>query len=528
MTGATPDGEPATERSVKALADLARAGYSSLRQPLTEVEFEVHHVIDRPGYLFELVVGEENQQPPKARFFLETLSSSANGAGLVVGTRTDGPPKNLRIRDHGSSEEPGLHFEQTDDRFVFRGTARPNLTFLAESDRRFEGIIAIADEPGPVKLAHGLLIKHLIGMVSRIAVEVAEAPLLSVQCPVQLPVEGDAEYRESQIPRSSSPAVRFSIALQRPSVALNLRLADELIQYCDDRGFRLWLADTRQGYRTGNWFSVRAHRPKDKDPVALPESGPDDRIETILPVTFVGPARVGSTHALVSMLERFPGVGIVGSSITLLDDLAFIHLQLGLTVKVEADDVPLCYSTGQDPRTALVEALKGHAEVPNGAVTGESFWDRVGDYQTLVGPAQPAVPVLQNRRLALWVSWQMERTDRGIATAVRALWTAFNRLGFGVPDAAGAVLDLPNLEYLICRDLGNSLLRGKGKFSVPLADVFRKFRGGTLETGPSKFCVGLEDAWKGALDGEPDAAGVREVTVVWREYWLGHWAATSV
>ncbi|MFI5589241.1 hypothetical protein ACIA5G_29590 [Amycolatopsis sp. NPDC051758] len=512
------------DRSVKALAALARAGYWSLCQPLTEVEFEVHHIVDRPGYLFSLVAGDRGagKKGKKSRFFLETLSSSANGVGLVIGTRTDGPPARLRIRERGSSSEPRLYFKKEEDHYLFRGTARPNLTFLAESDRKFEGIIAIADRTNPAKLSHGLQVKELIAAISQLAADVVEAPLLSIQCPVQLPLEAAGEPENYRVPRSSSLAVRFSIALSRPNAQTNITLAERVVRYCDERGFRLWLADTRPGFRTGNWFVVRDHPPRNGRRSRHGRVRREGRIATILPVTFVGPARVGSTSAIVSMLEEFRDVGIVSASVTLLDDLAFIHLQLGLVPELKRSQLPLQFSRGEDPRSAITAALRGLAEGPHAVVREDRLRERAGDYQTLVGPPLAVGRPTQQRRLAIWISWQMERTDSGIATAVRTLRAAFERMGFRDGEHG-----LPNLEYLICRDLGNSILRGKGKFSLPVSVVSEIFEGRSLESEPSRLCVGLEDAWKAELDDDRKATNIHEVTVVWREYWLGHWSSTT-
>jgi hypothetical protein len=51
-----PDGERLPERSARALADLARAAYSLLNKPMMQVNFEVHHAVDNPGYLDRLKV----------------------------------------------------------------------------------------------------------------------------------------------------------------------------------------------------------------------------------------------------------------------------------------------------------------------------------------------------------------------------------------------------------------------------------------------------------------------------------------
>ena len=85
VTGSWPSGRP-PERppaaTARALADLARAGHQVLDEPSMQVEFEIHHGVDRPGALADTMAAL-----PDDRLFAETLSSASNGAGLVVGTR---------------------------------------------------------------------------------------------------------------------------------------------------------------------------------------------------------------------------------------------------------------------------------------------------------------------------------------------------------------------------------------------------------------------------------------------------------
>ena len=60
--------------------NLARAGFEIARQPVTKVDFEVHHAMARHGYLRELVSADSD-----SAVFLETLCSATNGAGARVG-----------------------------------------------------------------------------------------------------------------------------------------------------------------------------------------------------------------------------------------------------------------------------------------------------------------------------------------------------------------------------------------------------------------------------------------------------------
>ena len=61
---------PAT--SPRSLADLARAGFSLVRQPAMRLAYEVHHVADRPGYLHDVLASAQAD----ARF-IETLTTAA-------------------------------------------------------------------------------------------------------------------------------------------------------------------------------------------------------------------------------------------------------------------------------------------------------------------------------------------------------------------------------------------------------------------------------------------------------------------
>jgi hypothetical protein len=515
---------PGRSSSVRTLAELARTGYNLMRQPLTEVEFAVHHVEDRPGRLLELLRGEE---PPSC--FLETMSSGANGAGVVVGTRLGDAPGGQRFRDRGSGADPRIQCTPVANGYQFRGVARPNLTFLYEAGSRLEGIISVEDEPRTGTHSHSLMIKELLNEITLVAATHAKAPLLSIQCPVQRPVESKAERGRQKPPPSSSLSVRFAIALDEPSVSVRMKLASRLASYCETHGYRMWLSDTRPGHRVGNWFGIRAHAGADEKRREKCLGSADDRVDHVLPVTFVGPARVGASHAIVSFLRKFDQVGILGCSITALDDLAFVHLQLALS-KCATEPFPgeLAVSDGKDPLTHLTELL-AHFYGDRVCVRGSSeLIDRVRDYQTLAGPLLPHAPVHKERRMAVWVSWQMTRRVRGLVTPIDALMSAWRRLCTENPAVTGEPPE-PSVEYVICRDIGNSVLHGKGKLSVPYELVLAMFPQQSTEPPQARLCVGLEDAWKCELDSpsNKDGMNVLGVTVAWREYWLGHWSALA-
>jgi hypothetical protein len=543
-----PAGRSPEPSSARNLADLARAGYQILRQPFTHVDFEVHHAADRPGYVRDNVFTRSDSVPPdngdgSAPIAVEGVVSAANGVALVIGTTGGTDPADTRRARQGGgpaakvlADEPG--------RRVFQGTALPNPTFLFESALTYEGIVSVEPSPISVKFYQSLMLRNLILEISRIAADVAKAPLLYLQSPAQLPAltyigQDVKSFRIRATRRSSSLAVRFAIALQHPSARLRFELTDVLRRYCTERGFGLWLADTRIGYRSGNWFQISSYademsRRERQDHAASVDS---HTVEACLPVTFIGPARIGSTHRVVSFLSQFANVGIISCSVTGLDDLAFIHLQLAAkdvrrsTVRALNAQLEGAHTWESKPTEALElihKVLDPENQDPLDYHYSSELTDQAGDYQTLIGPMLGCKTPDKTKHIAVWFSWQVEGTGQDLAAPLTELFGCFSSIGLGPNDAAAADMEsmtIPNLEYLVCRDIGDSVVRGRGKLSIPEDDINRIFGGGDgIESAAVRLCVSMEDAWKASLR-HHGARGVSEVTVAWREWWLGHWAS---
>src|SRR5580700_9728000 len=232
--------------STRDLADLARAGYEMLQEPFTHIYFEVHHTEDRAGYLRDEVFmggdpdpadadapgpgaggaeapdsGAEGAGAAPASIAIEVLTSAANGVALVIGTNRglDAPDRPAAVPGGGLA---ATTVADGPNRRVFRGTALPNPAFLFESALTYEGIVAIDPAQRGIRFHQSVAVRDLIREISRVAAHVAKAPLLFLQCPAQLPdhvfIGQDVKNRKSTTPkRSSALAVRFAIALQRPS-----------------------------------------------------------------------------------------------------------------------------------------------------------------------------------------------------------------------------------------------------------------------------------------------------------------------
>lgn len=513
--------------SVRNVADLARAGFEIARQPVTKVDFEVHHAVARPGYLRELVTTDS-----ESTVFLETLCSATNGAGVVIGTRTRKPLDGTEVVERVDGQQPAERPEQNAGGWVFHQTTSPNPTFIYESAQTFEGLIAIDPAAHEVYEWHGLAVRDLVREISDAASSLVDAPLLSLQCPAQLPTlvktrNHDLRTRKEVAPPCASLAVRFSIALRDASAAARFDLADRFRELCEKHGFSFWLADTRPGHRQGNWFEVY-HADGEFSPLYKGDLRSRQRIGTVLPVTFVGPARIGSTDAIVSFLQRYPQVGVVGCAATTLSDVAFVHLQLAIH-GVAADRLNRILgkllgesTTPARPHKLLRELFKRLGLPPDPDGPSPAAQDPTGDYQTFTGPAFAYRAHQMPDCMAVWVSWEIARQQRGLAAPLDCLYRALAQVAPRVsPETTGSAGDLATVEYLICRATEQSVVRGKAKLAVPKS-VLRQFSSGGVELPASKLCASLEEAWKAHVD-QSGVDGVGELTVAWRESWLGHW-----
>jgi hypothetical protein len=541
-------GNPAPENSVPrqdlrtstgSLADLARAGFEIARQRMTTVDFEVHHVAARNGYLRSLVssgiqpLDKDNVRRPGDPAFLETLSSTANGGGVAIGTHTRGAAENLTGDELRGERNHVAYPDQTPDGWVFHDTGWPNPTFIYESARTFEGLIEIDRAAGGLRNWHSAVVRDLLDEISDIATNLAQAPLLTLQCPAQLPTtmrtrNHDLRTRRESPAFGTSLAVRFSIALRDASARRQIALGNRIRELCDEYGFSLWIGDFRPGHRPGNWFEVCR---QEEDPAVVTDAcpAPEQRLTTCLPVTCAGPARIGSTHSIMTLLRRYPAVGVAACSGTALNDLSFIHLQLSIQ---DVDAVRL---------NRILEKLLGSGTVPTRpSALLEALFDRLGlrkerarpevtgpasDYQTFVGPAFDYQPVDAAESMAVWFSWQIARKEDALAAPIECLYRAMEQVVPKVTVESGLMLPLSqatSVEYLVCRATEQSVVRGKGKLAMPRT-ALDWFAGKKVQEPISTLCQALEEAWKVQVD-LADVRSVSELTVAWRESWLGHWS----
>ncbi|MFD2420578.1 hypothetical protein [Amycolatopsis pigmentata] len=455
----------------------------------------------------------------------------------MIGTRTRnraGGAEGIERPDAQQHAEPP---EVSEEGWSFRRTAWPNPAFIYESAETFDGLIAVDPAARELGEWHGLAVRDLVKEITEIATNVAGAPLLTLQCPAQLPIvvktrNHDLSTRKEIPSPPASLAVRFAIALRDVSAAMRFELADRFRELSEKHGFGLWIADTRPGHRPGNWFEI-CHAGDGRSPLYNGDLASRARIGTCLPVTCAGPARVGSAHAIVSFLQRYPRVGVVSCAETTLADVAFCHLVLSIQgVGVDRLNRILGKLLEEGtaparPRKLLRELFDRLGVRPEPAGPGPADPDLASDYQTFAGPAfahRPASAAEVADMLAVWVSWRIPRHDDALGVPLRCLYEALDQVLPPPPstDALRAARhEAATVEYLLCRATERSVVRGKAKLAVPKA-ALRRFSGDGAQPPTAKLCSALEEAWKARLD-QSDVDGLGELTVAWRESWLGHW-----
>jgi hypothetical protein len=535
------------------LADVAGFGSGLVREPDMQVDYEVHFLEDKPGYLGEYLgqfssteslvewaTHPSIEQPTLTStpsLFTEALCAASNGLGLMIGTRTRGTARTIRDIAESGFQEMTVDWSTDMKHATFRSTAKPNPTFIYDAATEFEAIVVV--DPNAVRphYGHAQAIKEAIREVSYITSKILNAPLMSVQCPVQLPPRrylGDdvVASREEQPSRPSALAIRFSVAFKANTAASRLELIEHLLEFCASMGFGLWVADSRPGRRSGNWFTMLQSDPK-KAKEGREQRYPlsrDEKVHLVIPAAVVGPARTGSMFAIASVLCQYWQLGIVGCSLISFDELVFMYFQVAVrgeaNERLRAADFRALYEKRDKySPSAVLERLLPRVLAPGEHISDnyhmKELVEKTWDFRTFLG--QPTECKFDpGRRFSVWFSWETNRAGEGLGAAVGTLASAGREIVQKFcPSLVGT--GVMNVEYVICRQVSLGYLRGKGKLSVGEDVLVVGFPGVTLDQSISWMCIALEEEWSAAVEAF-GVQGVRELSVSWRESWLGHWS----
>jgi hypothetical protein len=518
-------------------ADLAGRNSLAASQPHLAIGLHIHHIRDQPGYVSNLLTeglreDAVRQSRTLALPLSETLSASAFGVGVVIGGSKGGVARRVD-RSVLRTSEPDLTLSRKGPHGrEFQGTAFPNPTFLYDGRAALEGMVIVDSAARRPTVEHGKIIKQVIRLIAHIAYKRLDSPLISVQSPAHVPTRARSESHstggEDEWSYSSDLAVRFSIASGELTSAERTGAMQELMDYCESHGLGLSLLDPRPAHRSGNWFTIIAPKPQRTD-------HHDSLLHAVYPMTFVGPARVGSTAAIIRQFDEIDEVPIVSCSITSLSDLAFISLQIGLDrprysgIVGDANARSALRDLDQSKATQAISAVLDRLSY-RGLVTGPAktaMQDRAGDYAVCHGPLLRMNPGISSHTRPIWFSLEGRASRNGLATSIPAMYEALkivlgparDRLGEKLPDGQSVVI--PNLEYLIARETVSGALRARGKLGMTDTVVEALLPGYANNDRAGMISNALEDEWSARLSSSQLSwAGL---SVAWRESWLGHW-----
>jgi hypothetical protein len=522
------------------LADLAGRNLIVASQPLVEVGLEIRHIRDRPGYLREVLgtAAPAGSDAANEYTLSETFSTAAFGVGLVIGTNRRPAARSLN-RSVLRTSEPDISVAAAGaGQRLFRGGAFPNPAFLYEGRAVLEGMVILDQSTHRPTIRQGKMLKQILYLVADMAYRKLQCPIIAIQSPAHVPSRAYSEMHttggEDEWSHSTALAVRFSLACGELGAQDRAAALQDLLEYCEDHGLGLSLLDPRPSHRSGNWFSLAQHRTPVRSRL------PDQDIAAAYPLTFVGPARVGSTAAIASILSQIEDLPLLSCSIASLSDLAFISLQLGLDkqryqgivgdqdARVRLRDLPQ-----RQAAAAVEEVLKtlGFARSAPHSMQA-AMLARTGDYAACHGPLlKLGATSTSTHTRPIWFSVEGASGPNVLRRAVQTLYSSLRTVLARAEEIRGARLPngipvtVPNLEYLIARETHAGTLRARGKLAIPdpVLETLLPSQPNDLRAG--SVCRAIEDVWENALASTRHAP--LSVSVAWRENWLGHWLAAS-
>lgn len=503
-----------TRPPVSDVSELVQSGIASFNHDHARVGFCVRHLPDRPGALSALLADPANADVD------ELIASAAYGTGYVLSLRSR-PDSWSFSRDRSVSAEA----HQTEEGVRFVGGGNPNPSFLYEGTEPIDVLVVINPERMSLSRSDGLMLTDVLGAIADHVVS-SGLPIMSLQSPVQLPrVSNSSEDRAHRLERWRKPSgfgVRFSAALGRASQGERLVFLDRMRRFCAERGLGLWLGDRRPGYRSGNWFRLLPHATAEFNEYREQFERNGTALSLLLPFTAVGPARVGTTKAVLTAL-REAGVPIMSASIVALRDTAFIHACVCVHTRQEAINAARASCTVRPIGEALAELAaiggSGRSVAPAAGVVDRSV---AGDYLGMIGGAvTPRFGGVKTERV-LWAAWEVPADPRAGQQSTIALVDALRETlrATGQP-ANGA---LPSIEYLSVQRSSDDRYGCRAKLAVDSERVLHTAGAGDIRRAVQEFCNEAEHRFRARLL-DIDDAGISDCSVGWRESWLGRWTA---
>lgn len=432
--------------------------------------------------------------------FLYTQSS---GVHCFLATRPSGDsrPRQGSVEPRPVPADVAL----TVDRQPYEGRTVLNPGFLYESAKSTEVLLTLSPMPSDTSLSASRFWMDVIRELAQAAAGPGNAPILFIQYPAA-PIGdiGQPRHVADGVRRAHAQCVRMGVAIDRDKPRRRILFLAEAARIARENGLALQVGDRTPGAVRGQWVNAIALPDQSAD---LPPSLTGASPTSALAVTIMGPARRGSSLAVLSVLKRYK-VGLLAISVGALQEVAFINLLIPLPPGREVPEFdPLGYQCEEGLSLITSAAcLETHTEPGMGL-------DIVAlDYRAFITGPFPvgSEPPEAKLTIPFWVAWDHVRDEEADINILFALKQAMHQLN----------LD-GRIEYARARGRDNDHVRGRAKLAVTV--VGGDGRLPLQEERLRDLARQIEDAARHHLlerQGTLDPEDLR-LRVEWRERWLG-------
>lgn len=460
--------------------------------------------------------------PPTARDrpAAETLAFRVAGVGFQVHTWTPVTPSKqqdgvttsrIAVRRHEVNGHGPAHG-------MFAGSVVINPDFLYDTEHSVEILVTLDHDRWRPTYADSMMITLAYeGMVTAAAADDGE-PVLFLQSPVAPFRDPSPHFRmdgSGEAPRVANGMVlRMLVGLEHGNHGKRIALMVALAELAAENGFGLQVADHRFGRVRGEWWSVLPPNRKryTARKAELFDWAPDGVPAAVQLLTFVGPARLGSSAAIASdLLSR--NVGILAVSEASMQEIAFINMVVPLAparlgrARLSSATMPVADGLGQTASECGLtrrRAVRAKSRITDSAAT---------DYRVLrTGPMRP--PIKESLAVAdypLWLSWGMPLGE--VLRRVDVAELVAGQLREATDRVARARID-----YYRARVLPDGHVIGRAKIAVSLVDDVQE---ADIPSLLSELCPWAQRESVARLLGDDLPLGAIRLRLAWRERWLG-------
>ncbi|MET0236667.1 MAG: hypothetical protein ABW224_18605 [Kibdelosporangium sp.] len=432
----------------------------------------------------------------------EMLAVRVGGVGFRLHTWSPETPGYPTANVTAEEVRPGL----------FGGSVVINPDFLYDSADSTEVLLTLGHDPWRPDYADSLMITLAYKMMTSAAGK--DVPVLFLQSPVAPFKDPPPRFRvdgSGEAPRvSNGLALRMLIGLESSSPRKRLALIRQIAWTAAEYGMGLQVSDRRFGRVRGEWWSVLRHEPdiyqrKKTEMFGWAPAGVPDCAQLL---TFVGPARIGSSAAIANdLLAR--NVGLLSISEATLQEIAFINVVVPVA--------PARKGLGDASGACLPIAAGLGALARDCGLTPQRDTRRsrpiedtpATDYQSLrTGPVDPGINDPDNRVYRpIWISWQ-------VTSALDVPELVLAQLLAGGPVVAGRV------DYTRARTSPTGQVKGRAKISAALDPAIDRV---DIPDRLSHLCSQAERDVIAHLVRQGLVLRAVGLNVAWRERWVSRY-----